>query len=139
MAWDVTQYEAYRDERARPFYDLFARIPNATVGAAVDLGCGTGELTRRLLDRWPDARVVGVDNSAEMLAAAAPRAVSGKLSFVLGDAAGYIPDQPLELRDEPAMLTELELCIDSGLERAHNELIEVRRLPFGPRLMSKVL
>lgn len=48
-------------------------------------------------------------------------------------------DQPLELRDKPAMLTELELCIDSGLQRTDNELVEVRSLPFGPRLMSKIL
>jgi trans-aconitate 2-methyltransferase len=72
-------------------------VPNARVGAAVDLGCGTGELTQRLLGRWPDAHITGVDNSPDMLAAAAQRAVEGKLRFVEGDLATYTPDEPLDL------------------------------------------
>ena len=94
MAWDVAQYEAFRDERARPFFDLLARVPGDGVRLVVDLGCGTGELTRHLSDRWPEARVIGVDNSADMLAAAASRAIDGRLAFVRGDLAAYTPEAP---------------------------------------------
>lgn len=104
MAWDVAQYETYRDERARPFIDLVSRIPNARPRTVIDLGCGTGELTRGLLDRWPDARIVGVDNSAEMLAAAAPRAVEGRLRFVAGDARSYAADEPVDVLLSNAVL-----------------------------------
>lgn len=104
MAWDVAQYETFRDERARPFVDLLARVPGARVRSAIDLGCGTGELTRGLLERWPDARIVGVDSSDEMLAAAAPRAVVGRLRFVRGDARSYVPDEPPDLIVSNAVL-----------------------------------
>jgi trans-aconitate 2-methyltransferase len=91
MSWDVAQYLAFRDERARPFFDLLARVPLGKVRHVVDLGCGTGELTRHLCERWPKALVTGVDSSPEMLAAAHPRAIEGRLRFVHGDAAAYTP------------------------------------------------
>lgn len=87
--WDVRQYERYRDERSRPFFDLLGRVPERDYDEVVDLGCGSGELTLALSERWPRARVSGVDNSAEMLAAARPRAVAGRVEFVDGDAAAW--------------------------------------------------
>lgn len=97
MAWDVNQYERFRDERARPFRDLLERVRHPGVERAVDLGCGSGELTATLLDRWPEARVVGVDSSPEMLAAAGPRAIEGRLAFELGDAASWLAPEPFDL------------------------------------------
>lgn len=95
--WDVRQYERYRDERSRPFFDLLARVPLKSARSIVDLGCGSGELTRALLDRWPDATVTGVDTSDEMLAAAAPRAIAGRLEFVRADVATWSPPRPVDL------------------------------------------
>jgi len=87
VPWDVPQYERFRAERSRPFFDLVGRIPDRPFASIVDLGCGTGELARILLDRWPRARIIGVDLSKEMLAAADPRAVPGRLEFVQADGA----------------------------------------------------
>ena len=85
MTWDPAQYGKYRGERARPFFDLLARVPDRPYARIADLGCGTGELTRALAERWPSARVVGVDTSPEMLAAARP--IPGRLDFLQGDLA----------------------------------------------------
>jgi len=69
VAWDPDRYLRFRQERFAPFDDLFGLVdttrPHLSV---VDLGCGTGELTRRLADRLEDAEVLGVDSSPEMLA-----------------------------------------------------------------------
>jgi trans-aconitate 2-methyltransferase len=62
-----------------------------------DLGCGAGNLTRTLAERWPAAQVVGVDNSAEMLEQARPLVMPGRLSFTLADIASWSPDQPVDL------------------------------------------
>jgi trans-aconitate 2-methyltransferase len=96
MTWDVRQYEYFRDERSRPFHDLVAQIPPIEVASVVDLGCGTGELTSHLSTRWPEARVVGVDISEEMLAAAAARA-NERLRFERGDIATWNPESPVDL------------------------------------------
>lgn len=92
--WSVGQYERYRDERARPFFELCARIQlgdEGQVRRVADLGAGTAETTRALCDRWPGARVTAVDNSAEMLAAARTRALPGRLEVEAGDAASWRP------------------------------------------------
>jgi trans-aconitate 2-methyltransferase len=95
--WDPTQYARFRRERARPFYDLLARVPDGRVRAAADLGCGTGELTQELQKRWPEARVWGVDESAEMLERAASLPARGQLSFVRSDLRAWRPGHPLDL------------------------------------------
>jgi trans-aconitate 2-methyltransferase len=97
MHWNVSVYEEFASERARPFLDLLGRVPDGRVESAVDLGCGTGEMTRLLAERWPGAVVLGVDNSPEMLAAARPRAIPGRLSFEPGDAGRFRPAAPVDL------------------------------------------
>lgn len=68
--WDPDRYLAYADERGRPFVDLLARVPAETPKVVVDLGCGPGNLTALLADRWPGADITGVDSSVEMIQAA---------------------------------------------------------------------
>ncbi len=70
-AWDPDRYLTYADERGRPFVELVARIGAARPCTVVDLGCGAGNLTRLLAQRWPQAQVVGVDSSPEMVERAA--------------------------------------------------------------------
>jgi trans-aconitate 2-methyltransferase len=83
MTWDPIQYARYGNERGRPFFDLTARIGAAAPASVLDVGCGPGELTATLAERWPQAAVRGIDTSAEMLA----RAPAGAgVSFALGDA-----------------------------------------------------
>ncbi len=94
--WDPAQYERFRGERARPFFDLLGRVPDGPVRHAADLGCGTGELTRTLLERWSQATVWGVDHSEEMLARAAEGAAHPRLRFVRADLAHWEPEAPLD-------------------------------------------
>ena len=70
LGWDPERYLAYADERARPFVDLINRIDAVGPRRVVDLGCGPGQLTRILVQRWPGAEVHGVDSSPEMIARA---------------------------------------------------------------------
>ena len=82
------QYARFSDERSRPFFDLLNRIPSRDFRMVVDLGCGSGELTKVLADCWPEATVEGLDSSPQMLERAAPYA-GERLSFVEGDIAAY--------------------------------------------------
>lgn len=95
--WDAEQYDRFADHRYRPFADLVARIGAASPGYVVDLGCGTGAATTTLADRWPQARVEGVDSSAEMLAEAATRAMPGRLTFTQADLVRWEPAEPVDV------------------------------------------
>lgn len=78
MSWDPTQYLKFAGERLRPAIDLLDRVPlvaepQSDLGAeitVVDLGCGAGTLTPLIQLRWPQAKHIGVDASATMLAKA---------------------------------------------------------------------
>ena len=65
--WDPDQYERFKAERARPFWDLAGLVQPCPGGRVVDLGCGTGELTGELHQRLQASETVGVDNSSAML------------------------------------------------------------------------
>jgi trans-aconitate 2-methyltransferase len=95
--WDASQYCKFVDERARPFADLLAQVRCERPAFIVDLGCGTGHLTRTLAERWPTARVLGVDNSASMLEQARPLTLPGRLEFVQADIADWSCAQPIDL------------------------------------------
>jgi trans-aconitate 2-methyltransferase len=97
MQWDVTQYRRFADERARPFYELMARIGPRPVGSFADLGCGSGELTETLMARWPGAAGFGVDNSPEMLTGARARPTVPGLQYVEAAIETWVPPAPLEL------------------------------------------
>ena len=65
--WDPDQYERFKAERTRPFWDLLALVQPVPGGRVVDLGCGTGELTKELHRVLDASEPVGVDNSSAML------------------------------------------------------------------------
>ncbi|MHA2502926.1 MAG: methyltransferase domain-containing protein [Candidatus Kariarchaeaceae archaeon] len=65
-SWNVTQYELYENERLRPALDLLNAIP-ITPSKIVDVGCGTGNVTAIMKDRWPAATVLGFDSSPSMI------------------------------------------------------------------------
>lgn len=83
-SWDPGQYERFKAERARPFWDLVALIESAPIARAVDLGCGTGELTAAAAERLGVESMVGIDNSSSMLARAGDW-TSDSVRFELGD------------------------------------------------------
>jgi trans-aconitate 2-methyltransferase len=70
MSWDPSIYLAFDNERTRPAIELAARVAQQAPRVVVDLGCGPGNSTAVLAQRWPAAHFIGVDNSVEMLAAA---------------------------------------------------------------------
>src|ERR1044071_8576644 len=84
MPWDPTQYHKFQAERSAPFFDLLALVEIRPHLQVVDLGCGTGELTRQLADTLPDSDVTGIDSSSHMLEKAASYRAS-KLHFEQGD------------------------------------------------------
>src|SRR5262249_31299838 len=95
--WNREQYLKFMTERSKPFFDLLAKIPQRNYRHIVDLGCGPGNLTGVLAERWPTARVTGVDNSAEMLADIQTVAMPGRLEFVHGDIGTWRPEQSVDL------------------------------------------
>jgi trans-aconitate 2-methyltransferase len=90
--WDPRQYGRYADQRARPFFDLLARVGATDPELVLDLGCGSGELTVTLAERWPGATVIGVDSSEAMIESACSGAQQdGGPSFVLADVRDWEP------------------------------------------------
>ncbi|MEU6820573.1 trans-aconitate 2-methyltransferase [Streptomyces atriruber] len=97
--WDPRQYLRHEGHRARPFVDLLARVPELPAEGrpprVADLGCGPGNVTRLLAERWPAAHITGFDNSPEMLTRADRLAGltdgGGRLDFAAADAADWAP------------------------------------------------
>jgi trans-aconitate 2-methyltransferase len=92
-AWDPGQYLRFADERHRPSWDLIARL-GGSPRIVWDLGCGTGEITIRLRELWPEAAVHGLDSSPAMLEQA--RAQRG-ITWVEGDIATWSPQEAVDL------------------------------------------
>jgi trans-aconitate 2-methyltransferase len=106
--WNPRQYRAYSSHRARPFYELLARVDVDAPAYVVDLGCGPGERTVDLTIRWPGAVVEGIDSSAQMIKEAHLAAESAgtggagawdaaQLRFSVGDLTEWMPDRPVDV------------------------------------------
>lgn len=86
MPWNPEQYHKFQSERSAPFYDLLKLVEIRPQIKTIDLGCGTGELTRVLADTLPESDVTGLDSSLEMLdTARAASYASPNLRFEQGD------------------------------------------------------
>lgn len=95
--WNPRQYEKFRNERSQPFFDLMEGMVRPLPGGrVVDLGCGTGELTRALHEYTGADETVGVDNSETMLAKSGEFAGNG-LRFEHGEVEPWAPDAPFGL------------------------------------------
>jgi trans-aconitate 2-methyltransferase len=95
MTWSAKQYSTFEQERTRPVRDLVAAIATPDVRVAVDLGCGPGNSTEVLAERFPQADVTGMDSSDDMLVSARERLPA--LNFALADIASWNPGQRFDV------------------------------------------
>ena len=105
--WNPKQYEKFSNHRRRPFADLTSRVGASAPQVVVDLGCGPGPLTLGLAQRWPHARIVGVDSSAEMLDEARRNDPEGRVEWMCSDAETWDPAQvgaPIDVMTTNALL-----------------------------------
>lgn len=93
--WSPGQYLKFEDERTRPAAELLARIPVDRPRRVLDVGCGPGNSTELLVARYPQAEVVGIDSSPEMIAAARKRLPSA--DFRVADIHDYAPAVPFDV------------------------------------------
>src|SRR4051794_18126172 len=121
--WNPTQYERFRNERSQPFFDLLDLVQPRPDMRVVDLGCGTGELTRDLHRRLAARETIGIDNSPAMLTRSAAFAGAG-LSFRSGDIGEFTANHEFDLilsnaalhwvPDHPALLQRLTAALRDG-------------------------
>lgn len=95
--WDPGAYLRWAYPRTRAVLDLLGHIDQAAPRLVVDLGCGPGNTTELMSDRWPDALVLGLDNSPSMIEAARSRQRPGRLEFQAGDLRDWEPDEPADV------------------------------------------
>jgi trans-aconitate 2-methyltransferase len=95
MSWNPSQYLKFEQPRLRPALELLARVPVEAPRVVYDLGCGAGQLSRLMAERWPQAQVVGVDSSAAMLKQAG--AALPNLRWQQHDLADWRAERPADL------------------------------------------
>ena len=93
--WDSRLYLKFESDRTRPPRDLLAQVPLQRARKVVDLGCGPGNSTELLVKRFPDARVIGLDSSPDMLQRARERLPTQ--TFVQADVAKWRPEPDTDL------------------------------------------
>jgi len=93
--WSAGQYLKFEDERTRPPRDLLAQVPLRSPRRIADLGCGPGNSTELLIERFPEASVVGIDSSPDMLRQARQRLPRCK--FVEADLSTWMPEPGTDL------------------------------------------
>jgi trans-aconitate 2-methyltransferase len=93
--WSARQYLKFEDERTRPPRDLLAQVPLERARRVVDLGCGPGNSTALLIERYPQAAVIGIDSSSDMLRQARERLPACR--FVNADIATWTPEAATDL------------------------------------------
>ncbi len=89
LDWNPALYRRFEDERTRPAQELLARVPLVQATHVVDLGCGPGNSTELLVQRFPQAQATGIDTSEAMLASARERLPG--TAFEQGDIATWVP------------------------------------------------
>lgn len=120
MSWSAEQYMKFEDERTRPARDLLDQIPNLPDGPLYDLGCGPGNSTELIHDRFPAYLLTGIDSDENMLTAARRRMMNTR--FEKGDLAQWAPPAPAVLLFANAVFQWLPDHL-SILERLMDQLV----------------
>jgi trans-aconitate 2-methyltransferase len=94
--WDPGTYLQFADERSRAFFDLLSQVRADQPSQVVDLGCGPGQLTASLADRWPTASVLGIDSSPKMIEQAR-RHTGTRIGFTVQDLRDWRPTEPADV------------------------------------------
>src|ERR1700731_3763600 len=120
--WSARQYLKFEDERTRPPRDLLAQVPLKSPRRVIDLGCGPGNSTELLLERYPQGRGVGVGSSPDMLRQARERLPN--CEFAQADLGDWSPQERTDLLfanavfqwvpDHPAVLRRLLAALPAG-------------------------
>jgi trans-aconitate 2-methyltransferase len=98
MSWNPAQYLQYAGERLRPALDLLARVGLDAPRAVADLGCGAGNVTQLLADRWPEAELLGIDSDARMLERARQAlADRPRVRFATANLEAWAPRAPVDV------------------------------------------
>ncbi|MET9336726.1 trans-aconitate 2-methyltransferase [Nonomuraea sp. NPDC003804] len=100
--WDPATYAKYAEERGRPYAELVGRVYADAPDYVVDAGCGSGELTATLAERWPEATVYGFDSSPAMISKA--RELKTTARFDVADVTLWHPDRPVDVLVSNALL-----------------------------------
>jgi trans-aconitate 2-methyltransferase len=93
--WSAKQYLKFEDERTRPPRDLLAQVPLQRPRLVIDLGCGPGNSTELLVERFPQSEVIGLDSSPDMLRKARERLP--KCQFIQHDISTWSPQPGADL------------------------------------------
>lgn len=93
--WSASQYLKFEDERTRPARDLLARVSLQHPKRIVDLGCGPGNSTAILEERYPAADIMGIDSSPDMIQKA--KSTLPNRHFVVQDLGSYSAPEPVDL------------------------------------------
>lgn len=94
-SWDANLYLQFGQERTQAAADLVARIPVVDPARIIDLGCGPGNSTAILGQRWPEAEITGLDSSEDMIAQASERDLDA--TWISGDINTWNPDQSYDV------------------------------------------
>lgn len=111
MPWDPEKYNQFKQIRFRPFFDLMTMMQEDGLHYAVDLGCGTGEQTKILSERFPAAQFIGVDASAQMLLGSEDKQGS-RLQFQQDTIESYLEHQAPQTMDLVFSNAALQWCDD---------------------------
>lgn len=104
--WNPGEYLKFRDERTQPCRDLAVRVALPQVRTVIDLGCGPGNSTQVLAERWPDAQITGLDSDTSMINVAIESLPRGR--WITGDIAKWGAGEPSNAAAENSVAPALE-------------------------------